>query len=313
MTADFFTPARRRLLLAGLILLSSIGGASYFLFSSGRAVPPTAPPQTVSATVFPLYDIVRNVAGDALQVQLILPTNAEPHTFEPTPTTLQTLRGAAVVYAIGHGLDQWITPLATSVAVPVRVVDDHIALRSATDNGTGDGMTAAADNADPHYWLAADNAAVMAATVADDLAGRFPSLAPVFRRNLAAYLATLKAADAAVRAKLAPLTDRRFAAFHGAYRYFAAAYNLDFVGAFEAFPGREPSPRYLLDLQRNLDRTGTRTIYAEPSFNTDALRAFAAENGYRVGTLDDLGGAPGRDSLTALLLYDAQALAENQR
>ncbi|MEX0877818.1 MAG: zinc ABC transporter substrate-binding protein, partial [Candidatus Spechtbacterales bacterium] len=45
----------------------------------------------VAATIFPLYDIVSNVAGDSVDVELLLPSGASPHFYEFTPRQLAGL------------------------------------------------------------------------------------------------------------------------------------------------------------------------------------------------------------------------------
>ena len=39
----------------------------------------------VITTLFPLYDMARNIGGDKAGVSLLLPPGVEPHSFEPKP------------------------------------------------------------------------------------------------------------------------------------------------------------------------------------------------------------------------------------
>ena len=39
----------------------------------------------VITTLFPLYDMARNIGGDKAEVSLLLPPGVEPHSFEPQP------------------------------------------------------------------------------------------------------------------------------------------------------------------------------------------------------------------------------------
>jgi ABC-type Zn uptake system ZnuABC Zn-binding protein ZnuA len=269
---------------------------------------PDAGLPNVAATVFPLYDIVRNVGAGVVQVQLILPANAEPHTFEPTPGAMRAIAQAKVVYAIGHHLDSWVSPLADASAIPTVTVDSGIALRQ-----SGDGGEEPTDGFDPHYWLSAPNAKVIAGNVARDLTARLPDRAAAIAANLAKYEVDLDAADAKVKQTLAVVTDRRLATFHGAFAYFADAYGLEIAAVFEPFPGQEPTPRYLAELGTAVKAQKLRFIYHEPAFNAAAISSFATENGLQLGELDDLGGAPGRQSLIDTLIYDAQSIATRQR
>jgi len=116
----------------------------------------------VGATIFPIYDIARQVAGPIADVVLILPPGASPHTFEPTPAAVRSLSGARTLFVIGHGLDDWAARLARGAGVPRLVrVDADIALRRVAGGQRG--------SVDPHYWLSIRNGEAIARTVAAEL------------------------------------------------------------------------------------------------------------------------------------------------
>jgi zinc transport system substrate-binding protein len=256
-----------------------------------------------SATIFPLYDIARQVAGPVADTVLVLPPGASPHTFEPTPASVRALGGARVLFAVGHGLDDWAARLASGAGVP-RVVrlDAGIPLRRWSEGGTGGGV-------DPHYWLSATNGKHIATGVARELERLAPDRRAELERSLVAYLAKLDAADAEVRRMLADLPTRRIATVHDAFGYFAEAYGLEIAAVFEPYPGLEPSPRFLIEFQRRIRESGVRVVFTEPQLSIAALRPIARDLGVTLGVLDSLGGLPGRESYVDLLLFDARAVA----
>lgn len=272
----------------------------------------------VTATIFPLYDIVRNVAGEAVEVRLLLKPGMEPHSFEPTPTAVRDVSGSAAIYAIGHGLDGWTAGIAASSGTPVVTVDRDIILRQGAEN---ESLTAGAaeedeheNEYDPHYWLSVPNAIRMAETVADDLTARFPSDAAAFRTNLDEYRSRLTALDTEIRTMLGALpADRRnIVTFHPAWYYFAEEYGLSVAGSFEVSPGREPTPRGLSALSTAVATADVRTLYVEPLFSDAAIRSFATDHDLGIAAIDDIGGTGGRDTYESLLRYDAEIIAENQ-
>lgn len=84
----------------------------------------------VTASIFPIYDITKNVAGDAVTVELLLPPGATPHSYTPSPSDIQKIVDSQVVFTIGHGLDDWAATLAEDSAEKSIVVtlDDRINL-----------------------------------------------------------------------------------------------------------------------------------------------------------------------------------------
>jgi ABC-type Zn uptake system ZnuABC Zn-binding protein ZnuA len=258
---------------------------------------------TVAATIFPVSDIVRQVAGPIADVVLVLPAGASPHTFEPTPAAVRALGGARALFVIGHGLDDWAARLARGAGVPRLVpVDAGIVLRKTPRGGV-----------DPHYWLAAPNATLIARTVAGELTRLAPDRRAEIEQALGAYVARLETADADVRRRLADLPTRRIATFHDAFGYFAAAYGLDVVATFEPYPGLEPSPAFVIAFQRAVRAAGVRVVFTEPQLSVDALRPIARDLGVSLAVLDPIGGLPGRASYVDLLLFDARAVADALR
>ena len=59
-----------------------------------------------AATVFPLYDLARRVAGDRLEVRLILAPGLDPHDYQPRPQDVVGLEDAGLIFAVGLGLDR---------------------------------------------------------------------------------------------------------------------------------------------------------------------------------------------------------------
>jgi len=256
----------------------------------------------LAATIFPLYDIAREVAGPMADVALILPPGASPHTFEPTPAAVRALGGVQALFVVGHGLDAWAARLAGGAGVSRLVrVDGDIALRRV------DGAV------DPHYWLSAPNARAIAGVVAAELERLAPDRYPEIQRSLLAYQARLDAADAEVRRLLADLPSRRIATVHEAFGYFADAYGLEVAAVFEPFSGLEPSPRFVVEFQKKVRASGVRVVFTEPQLSLDALRPIARDLGVTLTVLDPLGGVPGREGFIELLLFDARAIAAAAR
>jgi len=102
--------------LAVLVAFVCLAAGPLFGPAPARAEGAASKPK-VGATIFPLYDIARQVAGPVADVILILPSGASPHTFEPTPSAVRSLAGANALLVIGHGLDDWAVRLARGAAV----------------------------------------------------------------------------------------------------------------------------------------------------------------------------------------------------
>ena len=72
-------------------------------------------PLVVIATIFPQFDFVRQIAGDRVELSMLLSPGAESHGFEPTPRDIIALNGAdLLIYVGGHG-DTWVPHILASL------------------------------------------------------------------------------------------------------------------------------------------------------------------------------------------------------
>ena len=277
-----------------------------------------APPQPaalkVAATIFPLYDLVRQVAGPAVEVVLLVPPGSSEHTFTVKPGTVRAITGCTAIFAIGHGLDDWVARLAREAGVPRTIVlDTGIPLRHGysekPSNGPARSQAASQDAVDPHYWLAVPNAIRMVQTIAEALAQLDLPAQADYQQRAAAYLEQLRHAEVEIRRLLTDLPRRDIATFHRAFDYFAEAYGLTVVAVFEPVPGKEPGPRYVEAFQRQVRAHNLRTVFIEPQLSEAALRGLTQDLGITLRKLDPLGGSPGVESYIAMMQFNATQIA----
>jgi zinc transport system substrate-binding protein len=302
--------SKKGLLPVIALVAAVVAIAAFVALSPGRktGTTPTESADKVAVTVFPAYDIVRNVAGDAVQVALLLPPGSEPHTFEPTPSTVRELEGAEAIYMIGHGMDDWAATLAESSGADKVTLDAGISLRPIMEDFGTRSSSGQEGTVDPHYWLAVSNAKKMAKTAAQDMITRFPSAEAAINANLASYLTKLDALDANIRQILSGPFMSDLITFHGAWYYFAQEYGLSVRGTFEPAGGKEPTPKYLAQLGDVVEKLNVETLYVEPLFDDALAESFAEEHGLKLAAIDPIGGATGRDTYEQLMLYNAQTI-----
>jgi ABC-type Zn uptake system ZnuABC Zn-binding protein ZnuA len=267
----------------------------------------------VAATIFPLYDLVRHVAEPAAEVVLLIPPGASEHTFMAKPSQSRALMGSTVLFAIGHGLDDWAVRMARDLGVAeTLVVDAQIPLRAASADGHLAHSTSGAHQhgaVDPHYWLAIPNAIHMVQTITETMQRLDPTAAEDYQRRATAYRAQLETADRTLRQQLAGCPRRAFAVFHPAFAYLAAAYDLQIVATFAPHPGREPTPRHVEHFLQQVRAHHLTVLFIEPQLPSGPLQSLARDLGVTLRELDPLGGIAERDSYLALMHFNATQLA----
>ncbi|HEY5907885.1 MAG TPA: zinc ABC transporter substrate-binding protein, partial [Vicinamibacteria bacterium] len=66
---------------------------------------PGPPRAVVAASIFPVYDLARRIAGPGTAVALVLPPGQMDHRFDPRPQDLARLSGVELAFGVGLGLD----------------------------------------------------------------------------------------------------------------------------------------------------------------------------------------------------------------
>ena len=69
----------------------------------------------VVCTIFPQYDFVREIAGDAVELTMLLKPGEETHSFDPTPQDIITISNADVFIYVGGENDAWVEEILDSI------------------------------------------------------------------------------------------------------------------------------------------------------------------------------------------------------
>jgi len=275
------------LIISGFLILKS----KSLSFSVGEKL-------KVGATIFPLYDIIKNIGGDKIVAVLILPSGASPHTFEVTPEQIKNLIGAKAIFQIGHQIDNWIKNVSQAIPqAQIITVDKNI------------NFLARDGEIDPHYWLSLKNGEIIAQNILANLISLDPSNKDYYQNNFVHYVQKLEALDQAIKNDLSSLKSRYLLTLHDAFYYFARDYSLKVVGSFEP-GGKEIKPNELIDLEKKIKEYKIGVVFSEPQLSQSLILPFFQDLKLKIFVLDPLGGAEGRDTYLNLLKYDAQTIKE---
>jgi ABC-type Zn uptake system ZnuABC Zn-binding protein ZnuA len=222
-------------------------------------------------------DMVRNVAGSSADVTQILPANADPHEYEPTPSDAEALAGADLIVRSGGEVDGWLDQLIESSGsdAPVLTLSDHVRLIE------GDGGT------DPHWWQDPRNAVAAVAAVRSELDRIDPGDARAFDANARRYASEIERLDHAIAACIGriPADRRKLVTSHDALGYYADRYGIEVIGA--AIPAlstqAQASAGETADLVDLIRAEGVGAVFPEAGVSPDLEEAIASEAGARIG------------------------------
>ena len=298
------------------IIIILFGMAAALVQGCSKGPEPAAEKPKIAATIFPIYDIVRNIAGDKMEIIGILPPGAGPHTYGVSPRQVRELEGVGVVFSVGHGLDDWIDTLIETLPNVKKVVVDkgvHLIELSSDEEREGRerGDLAHRDKGgNPHYWLSIENGKSIARNITAEVIKLDPAGESEYAANLDAYLSQLDSAGERIKEKIAGLPTKKIMTFHDAWVYYADEFGLEIVGTFEPFPGKQPTPKYLARLYDEVGRHGVTSLFSEPPLSSETVASFVSDMGLKLYVLDPLGGVEGRAGYIELLEYNTEVIVK---
>ena len=281
-------------IVASLGLLSACGGNTAPGGGASEQTPNTGRPLVIATTPI-LGDLVRQVGGDAVDVEVLIPLGADPHDFEPSAAQAARLRKASLIVANGLGLEKnletaldgarkdGVTVFEVGEQLdPLSIDEDHGAESEADSHGHG--------SEDPHVWLDPERMSTAASLVAEQLAMTTGLDASGFQTRAVAYRETALAAMAEANAILAavPNDKRKLITNHDALAYFAQRFNLEVIGT--VIPGgstlAEPSAADLTDLVQLIKSNNVRAIFSESTVSSKLIETVSREVGSRVKVVE---------------------------
>lgn len=231
----------------------------------------------VVTTIAPLSDFILAVGGDRVEVTVLVPPGAEPHTYEPTPSQMEGVAKADLYVMNGAGLEFWMDKVL-GVNKNMVVIDSSegaVVLRES------------ADELDPHIWVSLRNAAKQVNNICSGLIQVDPENSDYYNKNRDEYLEKLKALDGELNQTFAAKEDKTFIVYHPAWTYFARDYNLVQVPLLEN--EKEPGPKYLASIIDLAIENNITTIFVEPQYNPKSAEVIAREMKANIQVLDPLG------------------------
>src|SRR3990172_7248305 len=204
----------------------------------------------VVARVEIFADMARNVGGDRVEVTAVLPSGADPHTYELSPGRVADIAKADLVFVNGLGLEGNVRD-AIDENAGGPVVELSEALTTLDDN--------------PHLWLDPRLAARYGERIRDEVIEHDPLGRAQYEANARTYLEQLgtldREAEAAVQS--IPPERRKLVTFHDAFRYLATRYGLEIVAVVVRAPGQDPSAQDVARLTETLRSEGVPAGYKE--------------------------------------------------
>lgn len=204
---------------------------------------------SIVTTIFPQYDFVRQIAGDNVDITMLLSPGAESHSYEPTPQDIIKIQESDLFIYVGGEGDVWVDTIVDSMNKPLNtltlmdcvdvVEEEHVEGMQEEEYEDGDKHDHDEEKEeaelDEHVWTSPKNAIKMVKYISDELCSIDAKNADEYKSNTEKYVSELEELDKKFE-QIVSDGKRDTIIFGDRFplRYFADAYKLSY---FAAFPG----------------------------------------------------------------------------
>ena len=256
---------------------------------------PSSDKINVLATTPMLGDFVNEIGGDNINLTILMPPEADPHTYDPSPQDASKIADADIVFYVGlkyepAALVKLLENTLDNEAVLVEVGesinpiefseeghDDH-------DDEEGHDDHKGHDHGaeDPHFWFDPLRVVMAVELMMNQLIELDPSNSEAYKTAADAYISELNELDSTVSALIetVPSKNRKLITTHESLGYLEARYGVEVLTTIipSLSSADEISPAELVDVLDVIEDNDIKVIFVEseaPSLYAETIAAEA--------------------------------------
>ncbi len=227
----------------------------------------------IFSSFYPIYDFVKKIGKDRVDVSTIVPASIEPHDFEPTAKQVIELQKADVIFINGAGFESWINKIGNA-----NVVDLSKDLPIENIGSTPD----------PHIWLDPNLVKAYSKTIFEKLISLDPQNTDYYTSNFNEFNSKLELLNSDINMNLTNCDLNDFIAFHDAFGYFAKRYGLTQHSISGLSPEGDINPQKITEAIKLAEQLGVNIIFSEDNIEPRLSDTIANEIGGKVMRLSPI-------------------------
>ncbi len=273
----------------------------------------------IYTSTFATAAIAREIGGNQVNVKMIVPPGADPHSYEPTSKQLTEIAKGDLFLLTGTTLEPYSKKIQESLkGTDVRFVetskdvtllesdatlhaheeeghteDEHAHEEAGHDDHATDEHAHEEEEHDhgkydPHVWLDPVNAKAMARSITVALSKEVPKDKATFEKNLKAFDQQADALDKEFKQAVADGSKKELLVTHAAYGYLAERYGFTQLPIAGISPSDEPSQKQLAALVKEARMHDLKYVAFEETVSPKVARVIQKEIGAKSVTIHNL-------------------------
>jgi zinc transport system substrate-binding protein len=241
--------------------------------------------QVITVSIAPYKYFIEKIVGDDFRVNVMVPSGANPHIYEPFPGQISYLRKSVAYISNGYlGFEMtWLDRFyEVNRNMHKLSLGDSIEPLESEHHHEGEHTEAA----DPHYWVSPGCARIMAKNLKEFLVRLNPSGRDNYEANYLVLDSIIGSVDSLAGELFSGSGYKAFMIYHPNLGYLARDYGLEEITV--EYEGKEPPPsrlKYLIDRAR---KENLKYIFVQKEYDVKNAKAIADEIGAEIVIIDPL-------------------------
>lgn len=258
----------------------------------------------VVTSIFPVYEITKEIAGEQAEVSLMVGENEDAHHYEPSAQAVAAVNEADVFIYSSDIMEFWVERLLDVVenddlkivklsnGLELEVAEDNEHQNHEQEDNHAHDHNHDHGGLDPHFWLdpltiSNQLSLITEALVQVDAEGEKP-----YRENEETFQQSLTELDEAYREAFTEAENRDFVVQHEAFGHLANRYALNQMAVGGLTTEVEPNPKQLAEVIEFVDAQEVPVIYYQSGENSAIAETVANETDTEIAVLYDLENSP---------------------
>ena len=251
---------------------------------------------TVTTTIYPLYNIAKEVGADKINLQNLIPFGVEAHGFDPTPSDMTKLSKSDIFITSSNSMEPWKDKIVKSLKIEQKVFDmsEHVKLRNIQEEeheqhedekGHKHKHDHEHEGIDPHYWVSLNNYILMTEAITKLFIEKDSANKDFYIQNSNNYLEKIKGLKEKFDSSMATCTNKKILVNHDAFGYFADDYGVKQYSISGMSPDDKPSAKQISELITLVKNEEINTVFFEEFASPKVAQTIAKATNIKIDTL----------------------------
>ena len=237
----------------------------------------------IVTSIYPIADIVSNIVKDKAEVHFIIPVNANPHTFEPTPKQAKLIEDADIFIGVSKYFDGWVEKF----------------LKKGTKR-----MYLLNKPANPHIWLSFTKGQMVVSLIRNFMVKIDYKNRNFYRKNAREYASLIAKKYVDIRKKFESLSNKAVIQYHPAWEYLGKDLKINIVGTIYTGTGKKVTIKHLTDILEIAKQRKVKAILCGLGTKDKVIDIYVKELKAQKVELDTMGNPKKQDRNSYLKLLE---------